>query len=86
MINTVGYVDDERNKLKPLLKLQFDKANDSNNVRMTEIMEKPLDRINNEKYLERPLNRNDFNFKFSTMNVHDWSVRKKHIFSNNKFN
>lgn len=72
-------MDAARNKLKPTLKLHYVEANSEDcakgGAKIIEIGEKRLNRISNDKYLDRPLKRNDFNFKFSTLNLHDWSVR-----------
>lgn len=33
-----------------------------------------MDRIDNGKYVDRPISRDDFNFKFSMLNLHDYTV------------
>lgn len=73
-------MDESRNKQKPMLKFQY--VNGAlESVKITEITEKIPERINNDKYLDRPLKRDDFNFRFSTLNAHDWSVREETYFS-----
>ncbi|XP_055313630.1 5'-3' exoribonuclease 1-like [Sitodiplosis mosellana] len=68
--------DESRNKTKPMLKFQYAKAEKgSNQVKITEIAAKKTDRINNDKYLDRPLKRTDFKFEFSALNVYDWSSK-----------
>ena len=70
--------EESRNKSKSMLKLQYYKAEmGSNHVKMTEIPSSKIDRINNDKYLDRPLKRNDFKFEFSALHMHDWSVRNE---------
>lgn len=73
-------MDESRNKQKPMLKLQY-VSGALEGVRITEITNNIPERINNDKYLDRPLKRDDFNFRFSTLNAHDWSVREETYFS-----
>lgn len=72
--------DESRNQVKKnMIKLQYIQMD--NTVKTTEILlDKKLDRVSNEKDLDRPLKRNDFNFMFSTLNLHHFSVS---VFFNN---
>lgn len=72
--------EENRNQTKPMLKYQYVEYENSIHfdVKMTEIFaKKKLDRITNDKSLDRPLSREAFNFMFTTLNLFEFSVCKK---------